>query len=1292
MDSNICRHPVNHSGTAQTDRLLKTLVPGNFRLDNRQTEDFMVYIARFAKNIRFWKSSGDHNGYGQLEPDGDWSEFWECDHLFFLASVAAIDIESFERRIRKNVIKILELAGEPDSGHECDPDECAAEMRKLIDLIFELASVVNGWGEKSKSYPALQSDFKAAISDDLIGALRSLISFDKETPVQENNYDNFIYDCTANAFAPQWKLSRKDYIKIDFINPCEEAYVSARRLERNAKEFLKALFRLRERAKGYFELEQNGENRRHQPHIALFFSFMHLFRYLTDQLNELPQHHLDHYYERILHLERRNQLPDQTHLVFQLAQGVARHTLENQTAFRAGKDAAGRELFYGLEKPLSLNQAKVVEIKTLYVSDDMKSDGSRVTACYENTILDTDKTTPAPDKIDQVRPFYALGKGGEQEKMSVIGFGISSAEFLTSKASRTIRVFLELENFPDISNSLSSENKGRIQTLLVGIGLNLAQLFKIEISTTEGWVELDGATVGAGNPSNALDGTSQLFPVRSSEANDNDELSKYPDTRAKDVDILGIDGSNGLCVSVTIQLGKSVAATASPLPARDGMSAQWPVLKVNLQRNSPFLDQKDYELLLPLVLQARVSSVFVASLVTDVTDFEVIEASTGIRLPSSKNIELSRYVEQGLIIRAPEILKRQLVIGKNGDTEPCENLTNVQVEVSNGNKSQLTLFEDNREVSSPAILNRNFKKDRYLLAKGFPEPQEPVVELLTVLGNADHVPDAPQLERGTVSSRANRPIYGDLTITYQSYQLIFLAGNSKDPKSVLFEPAAAAAVKPSLIDDNYDQMLYLLPHQGYQEIKTLHVVSEAGKSSFPLLRPLTAPVPSGSAIPNGNLFIGLKALEPLQTLSMLFQVADGTEDIYDKQTPDIEWSYLAKNAETGMDEWRRFPSSAVLTDQTKADPGGKKSLVQSGIVELSIPKHITAESTILKPGFHWIRASALEVYQKEEQVTNVLSLPKLIAIHAQAGKVVLLTNDVAGSHFKSPLPVKTISALRQRQSAILKTDQFYSGFGGRAFEPDTDFYRRISERLRHRRRAVTAWDYERLVLEHFPEIRAVKCLQHTHEDKVCANGHITVAVLPFLRNPEFQQPLQPNPSMALLENVKSFLRKKTNLFVADIDDGPDGYLHIVRPGYEQVAVLAKVRFRTDGFADQETLMFRLDEDIASYISPWAFDNTQPPRFGNVLYRTDLLCHLETLPYVDYIETLLIGIADRTDTQVVFDFGTPSYALLTPDSPAGMLTSFMRLANDTADTAAKLPDEYVFSAKNDYTPHHLIQVL
>jgi len=53
------------------------------------------------------------------------------------------------------------------------------------------------------------------------------------------------------------------------------------------------------------------------------------------------------------------------------------------------------------------------------------------------------------------------------------------------------------------------------------------------------------------------------------------------------------------------------------------------------------------------------------------------------------------------------------------------------------------------------------------------------------------------------------------------------------------------------------------------------------------------------------------------------------------------------------------------------------------------------------------------------------------------------------------------------------------------------------QKLKHRDRAVTAADYENIVLGNFPEIKAVKCIPHYNRHGEPAKGYVTVVVMPF---------------------------------------------------------------------------------------------------------------------------------------------------------------------------------------------------
>src|SRR4029077_10948625 len=108
-----------------------------------------------------------------------------------------------------------------------------------------------------------------------------------------------------------------------------------------------------------------------------------------------------------------------------------------------------------------------------------------------------------------------------------------------------------------------------------------------------------------------------------------------------------------------------------------------------------------------------------------------------------------------------------------------------------------------------------------------------------------------------------------------------------------------------------------------------------------------------------------------------------------------------------------------------------------------------------------------------------------------------------------------------------------------------------SERLRHKNRAICLWDYERLILEAFPQIYKVKCLNHTCFEpsesgtgiyRELAPGHVTIVTIPNVRVQNLRDPLKPFTSLGLLDEIKGFLEESTSCFAQ---------LHVKNPQFEE---------------------------------------------------------------------------------------------------------------------------------------------
>lgn len=399
-----------------------------------------------------------------------------------------------------------------------------------------------------------------------------------------------------------------------------------------------------------------------------------------------------------------------------------------------------------------------------------------------------------------------------------------------------------------------------------------------------------------------------------------------------------------------------------------------------------------------------------------------------------------------------------------------------------------------------------------------------------------------------------------------------------------------------------DQFFHLLPFNGHKWLSL-----ETGE--IRLIYPYAPNDQPGAPVPyaTGNLFVGIADLQPGSALSVLFEMAHGTEAEPEKLPPLIVWSYLGPD-----NAWLPFGTGQVLRDDTRG-------LTRTGMIQFAVPTDAVRQNTLLDPNFYWLRAAAVERNPDE----SVRALPSIAQVRAQVVRARFKNKSNELSHLAQPLPAQSIAALAESRAEVKAVEQPLESFGGSL--PETAgmaFHQRISERLRHKDRAVTVWDFEHLLLEHFPEVAVAKCIQHTRYQPTLraselAPGYVTVAVVPDLRKRHGEPWPQPRFPKGDLDDMRDYLASKANLFVA-YGQGQEAHLQVVNPLYEQVDVRVHVCFRPE-YADKAYYEQKLAEELTHFISPWLADPSVPPGFGRVLERSQILQFIEERPYIDFVD-------------------------------------------------------------------------
>ncbi|MCB9350525.1 MAG: hypothetical protein H6573_23860 [Lewinellaceae bacterium] len=344
----------------------------------------------------------------------------------------------------------------------------------------------------------------------------------------------------------------------------------------------------------------------------------------------------------------------------------------------------------------------------------------------------------------------------------------------------------------------------------------------------------------------------------------------------------------------------------------------------------------------------------------------------------------------------------------------------------------------------------------------------------------------------------------------------------------------------------------------------------------------------------GELYLGIEHLQPPQSLSLLFQLAEGSGNP-DLPAGKLEWACLAG------DDWQDIKGEQIGMDTTNG-------LLNSGIVQLHIPATASRQHTRMPEGYHWIR---IRVNRHSE------SLNDAIAIFPQALQATWLDQGLQSSDIERVLPPKSIADPNEPIPGLLTFLQPYSSFEGKAREQAPAFHLRVSERLRHKGRGLTMWDYERLVLEQFPDIYKAKALAADLLDPGTLPGTVAVIVVPDVRFRRPFNPFEPKAPQRQIQEIQAFLQKLAPPFVR---------VQVQNPRFDYLHVRGAVKFydmnNFNFYADQ------LKRELKQFLSPWAFEEGGEITFGREIYLSMLVHFMETRPYVDFIDQARLILKER----------------------------------------------------------------
>jgi hypothetical protein len=892
------------------------------------------------------------------------------------------------------------------------------------------------------------------------------------------------------------------------------------------------------------------------PHLALFLSFLELYRKPQAIINRFTGRHLDFYYREVLQLTKKPPVPDRAHLLVELKKKSPPIVLSGEHVLSAGKDKSGIELIYAPTGETAINAAKVDSLRSIFV--DRSDHGAVRYAPIANSSNGVGGALPVDD-------LKWRGFGHAKLPFAEVGFAVASPVLRMREGLRKINVKLTLTNVDPTKLDTAK---------LIGA-------FEVFVTGEKHW-----------------HGPHPVSPTLSGGVMQFDFIIPESEKAVIDYD-------------ATIH-GYSYAAQA-------------PIVQMLLKMGGARIGYNDFKDVTLLSAQVSVD-------VSNVTSLN-LESDGGVLDPKKAFLPFGPEAAGGsrLMVGCEEALSKKLsevAIKIHWKGAPLHfaayydhnaygvNVTNnnyftVTASFEDGgswrHSKEVPLFESNDASSEHTITftaptSSTVRNSYGFSAAGMSVPAllaskrrwaaTAAYELVTsrpIFGSL--MPAAPEPRQGFITFSLDKDF---LHSTYRKKYIEYVLTPTKDKLAALNEPYTPAIDRISLsykahsddvnvgsskladfsnLDVQFFQLAYFgqMHEHGYQR-KQFSFLANDSVSLLPTYEN------------EGELLIGLSNLNPSDSVSLLFEVAEGSSNPDLVQEP-IVWSVLCDNY------WKTLDSEGVVLDTTN-------QLRVSGIIKFVIPTEATTHNTLLPPDHIWLRGGV---------IGNAAAMSQLVSVAANAIEVQFRDQGNDPGHLLSALGPGKITKLTNGLSAVKTVKQPSASFGGASEEIDNDFYRRVSERLRHKDRCITPWDYERIILEAFPRIHKVKCIPHAEEGGWLAPGCVLIIVVPDLRNKNAADPLEPKVDADTISRIAEFVQDHAGMQVR---------VKVKNPRYQRIQLDFKVKFRTGYEFNQYSE--QLKKELIGFLSPWVVDSERDISFGGKIYKSVLLDFVEELAPVDYV--------------------------------------------------------------------------
>lgn len=1123
------------------------LNPELINIDDRSISELINYVSQLSKEISYYN--------GDDVVGGDFYGMFSNDESFLISEISKFEISN----LKSKRIKLIKQYDNSD-----DLNSKIDVLLKYLNFTEYFFNTLDDWFKRStdKKIGLINSNLNSEI-ESLIKVHASKLLKDYNAIIYSVKHQKLLKDSNeVNLLDFDLSIWKNSFSSIKEEISIKDKSLIVDSLFKKLILINNSLFKLVENLvkRSIKKLEISLSKSDHNPHIGLLFSFLNLFKHLQKDINKITKKHLDYYYTEILEQEKIKIPPNKTFAVFSIDNNIVETRIGKNQRIIAGQYDDGSAVKYKLDNDLSLNNAKISFLMTIFLSKnsvyDFNSRYRLIASVFSKTICSNISEVDKFNKGSNL--FNALGVDQnfiiEDEinmDLAEIGFLLGSSVLKLGKSKRDIRIDFVFDNdsvrhlgdlIIDISNNTEMSEDEVFHRIF-------SNSFLISYTGESGWETIDNYEILIPDDwsNNTFSVLLKLSKSNSAFCNLNNELHQYH------------------------------------------MSVETPMIRFNINQNAfynayAFLNKMKFE------------EIKITTGVSNLKDLKIFRDGQSIQNSSEFDIFGPTPKYNSKIYIGCEELFNKKVIDFNIKWE-YTNLDEVNFNLEKyykgyGRDFSYKLFK--LKLSILSDFNYIVEENENYMFSMFDLIDDKITSIKThdfsslnktqlspnFKINNDYINNfSNDYETGLIKIELDNPSHA---FGHKLYPKVYAANVSKNinskngeiSESFINEPFAP---KISEISINYSAESTLYFNQknrnenDFDENNSFFHISPYGiKKTF-----------SEESIENsmfydlkneGELIIGLKSSNKIRNIDLFFEVVKNENEYYDFSSK-IEWYYTSKYG------WKLLTNQNILNDQTN-------NLLNSGVISILLPNDFNSEGYILNENEFYIKAIS-------KNRADQLGLIKSIYTNSVSVTEVIPENE---NLRLNQLKSNSLQNLENKVNGIISVSQPIDSPKINLSENNNEYYHRISNLLKHKNRPVSKSDFENFILNKFSYLNYVKCV---------SNDENLLSIICLKKIENYQHIDEVKLSSAEINEISLFLSHYIS---------PQFSVEIVNPIFEDMWVKCSILFKD---LNPGRAIELLNKDLLEFICPWK-NSKSIEVINSKINNIDILNFIKTRYYVDYV--------------------------------------------------------------------------